>query len=787
MRLKYISKIVGCIALSLGVSSCQDFLEQTNPNTLTTGIFWEDLDDCDSGLTAVYNMFKNESLLQYRNGLVLSDLAWPNGVSYNAWPKVNDAFHLRTYDNSNAYITNQWTYLYMGIFRANQVLEGLDGIEDSISSEDDKLRFDQIKGQAIFFRALFHFYAYSIFNEGKVPLVTSVPVESEDFYVPCRTRSVLESFVRSQMEMAEELLPKKGSSDDWADAGRPRSETASAIIGLTYLHENDPAYEDTSRKPNYAEAARYFKKVIDNSNYSLAGIADNMTELNENNNESLLEIQYTLDYNSAYDSSSMSNLSSSLGQYVCAPSLGHSGGQRAIPAYWLFRTFGVEPVDKKVADNKIYLKTDYHNDIYYFNNDDEYVVSGEDEDGLYVEYYVVKKYTADLVGKIRNVSSSGTGAFAGTMEYGKYYVLYKKLYVKDVSSREPVDEYQDYNDFLSGTYPYAMYQTISSNYMSPRPYNFLCNGTWNVYNEGSVSDPVYYRYRTHSLRASYTCVLPTDEDMSYYGEPRMLDNATMTQANGWFRKYSNWDTRTNENDVTDARSAINLRVMRLASVYLWYAEALLEGGETGSQDNVNEAMLYINRLRKRAGTVLIGSPSNDVYGEFSGLSFQSEGDPDPDYDQEANSGETASSFDYADLYWSGDSEIIDTAEEVMNHIKYYESPLEISTDGFFQRFIDLRRWNIFKERLTEIGNQKIYEAALVYNSILTESLTTRPSSASSYIIDFDTTVPCMATEVYDTQFELAAQAYSDYYAYFQIPYDEILSNPNITKVVGDDE
>jgi hypothetical protein len=59
----------------------------------------------------------------------------------------------------------------------------------------------------------------------------------------------------------------------------------------------------------------------------------------------------------------------------------------------------------------------------------------------------------------------------------------------------------------------------------------------------------------------------------------------------YWKKYTNYETAT----VEDYNSGINFRVVRLADIYLLYAEALNELNRT------SEAYEYINKVRRRVG------------------------------------------------------------------------------------------------------------------------------------------------------------------------------------------
>jgi hypothetical protein len=72
----------------------------------------------------------------------------------------------------------------------------------------------------------------------------------------------------------------------------------------------------------------------------------------------------------------------------------------------------------------------------------------------------------------------------------------------------------------------------------------------------------------------------------------------LDDAKVYWKKYTNYDTQTTE---THRQSPINFRVVRLADIYLMYAEALNE------LDRTAESYEYINRVRNRVGLPNLGN------------------------------------------------------------------------------------------------------------------------------------------------------------------------------------
>jgi hypothetical protein len=59
----------------LSLSSCDDlldgFLTQENPNEVTTDVFWDNLSDCNKGLTAVYNSLKIRRYISFVRRIIV--------------------------------------------------------------------------------------------------------------------------------------------------------------------------------------------------------------------------------------------------------------------------------------------------------------------------------------------------------------------------------------------------------------------------------------------------------------------------------------------------------------------------------------------------------------------------------------------------------------------------------------------------------------------------------------------------------------------------------------------
>jgi len=189
---------------------------------------------------------------------------------------------------------------------------------------------------------------------------------------------------------------------------------------------------------------------------------------------------------------------------------------------------------------------------------------------------------------------------------------------------------------------------------------------------------------THSQR-SYATIVTKDSDGDYYQSPLITEtlpdgtvNKTKTPfTNGqaaYIRKWTDWMSKDKEDTSTGRRSGVNWREIRYADVLLMYAECLL------NQDNVTDAITYIDQVRKRAGVYTL-----QHYMDVNGGKI-----PKLDVSLYMND---------LDTYPLVDA----TAENVLHHLQMVERPTELAFEG--HRWDDLVRWGIvdqvFQERREE--------------------------------------------------------------------------------------
>ena len=263
------------VFLALALSSCvnNDSLVQVDPNVATTGSFWKTDQDAIEGVNAAYGSLLTDGTYMRSTPLLL-DLKGDDTRSNSPWDAMYNVGRFNSNVSNSAIYGWAFETYYQGIYRANQVLTNVPGI----TFTDAALK-NRILGQAYFLRGLYLFHAVNMFKNVPLPLST-------DVYHPQKTQEEGWAQVKADFKAAADLLPTSYTTVTGIDAnqkGRATKGAALAYLGKAYLFTKD-----------FTNARDTFKQVIDLGVYSLVtNYRDNFTDTNENNSESLFEVQFS--------------------------------------------------------------------------------------------------------------------------------------------------------------------------------------------------------------------------------------------------------------------------------------------------------------------------------------------------------------------------------------------------------------------------------------------------------------------------------------------------------------
>jgi len=272
------SALLTCLA-----TSCQKeeiFLEKQNPGQITNATFFQSQNDAIYAVNAAYGPLQSGNLYhnQYFN---MFDI----GIELSPTSNIPASWHISTYtfDATSPPVRDVWTGLYQIVARANFAIQGIDKMTTLTPALKNRLL-----GEAHFLRGWAYFEL--AVSWGRVPLFTEFASNAATSNLP-RAATELEVYRQAiaDFEIAEANLPVSYTG---ADVGRATKGAAVGYLGKMYLYMASPGVN--LAPDGYTRAETYFKRLTGSEfNYGLIdNYLDNFTATNENNRESLFEVQY---------------------------------------------------------------------------------------------------------------------------------------------------------------------------------------------------------------------------------------------------------------------------------------------------------------------------------------------------------------------------------------------------------------------------------------------------------------------------------------------------------------
>ncbi len=268
-------KYILLLLAGLFLFSCSKQLDQ-QPHTINYENFYQTEEDAVNAINAAYSLLTYVN--QYNSYLwLIQDVA---SDDCNARESLNDPnlHNVDEYrvDPSNTYITGLWQGSYLGISRANIVIQKVPDIDM------DSTKRDRIVGEAMYLRAMFYFNLVRIF--GDVPLTTepvSTDLTDEEIYLSRSDKDIVYDLIIDDLTNASEYLPLSYASS--MDKGRATKGAALGLLSKVYL---------TLEQWQLASATA--NEVMDLGVYSLyTDYADNFKDAHRNGEESVFAAQFS--------------------------------------------------------------------------------------------------------------------------------------------------------------------------------------------------------------------------------------------------------------------------------------------------------------------------------------------------------------------------------------------------------------------------------------------------------------------------------------------------------------
>ncbi len=285
------------LAVMVAGSSCtQEFLELEPKTGQVEANYYKTEGDAFLAVTAVYDAYsvQNWQFVPTMSD-IWSDDAFCGGSDASDMSQWQDMemFKMEPENNSSS---DLWNRCYSGIYRANLYLQK----QEDIAWETDGLKA-RFEGEVKFLRA--YFYWDLVRHYGWVPMITEVLPDVEEYKnVEQSTPNDIFTLIASDLLDAVEALPVTVTA---AEKGRVSKGAAQALAARIYLYHTGMSaisglgltaeqWGDGTTTINKAWVQSALDQVILSEQYSLVpDYADLFDWDNQNNNEAVLEIQYS--------------------------------------------------------------------------------------------------------------------------------------------------------------------------------------------------------------------------------------------------------------------------------------------------------------------------------------------------------------------------------------------------------------------------------------------------------------------------------------------------------------
>lgn len=228
-NLKHKAVIITAGVATLFATSCKDFLEEELYDANSTA----GLERYEQFQSLTAPLYGGQLWSQYEQKFSWCVNEGLSGVLYNVYDQEGSLFKLSIGDD-NAILKEGYTSLYSGIIAtANQVISKInrtiDGTEKSEGFNVPDWQLEEVKGEAMLFRAFAHFLATEYF--GEVPLVLDSETDiAQSVKLPKVTRATLYKAIEKDLLYAIDVLP-----DTPSDAKRASKNSARAVLAKLYL------------------------------------------------------------------------------------------------------------------------------------------------------------------------------------------------------------------------------------------------------------------------------------------------------------------------------------------------------------------------------------------------------------------------------------------------------------------------------------------------------------------------------------------------------------------------
>lgn len=278
MKLNILKYGIFAAVLSLGLTSCEDFLDRPAEDSYNEENYYQTDAQCIAGVGYLYSSPWYDLMRGY---FMIGEM-----LSGNIYQGQNPYVGF-TVNGSDQYLKLASASMWSVIAHANTVYNSIKGAPSSVS---DAARNTSM-GECLVWKAMAYFYLVRTF--GEVPIIhdNATSLAAGDYNQVQKVKiSDVYDYVILTLDKARELLPKKNST------GRIDYYGATGLLAKVYLTK--AGVNGSLNASDMAKAAELAKDVIDNSGRKLMENYEDIFRLQNNNcDESLIAWRWTANGN----------------------------------------------------------------------------------------------------------------------------------------------------------------------------------------------------------------------------------------------------------------------------------------------------------------------------------------------------------------------------------------------------------------------------------------------------------------------------------------------------------
>jgi hypothetical protein len=242
---------IGCLAVILAAAGCKKFLDIPLPvdQVAGSGAYSNDY-AAAAVLNNILGEITNSTSLTGNTGFPAKSGLYTDELQNASTSADLIAVYTNAVQSGNT--GTIWTYLYNELYAINLAVEGVRGAAPTVLTKKN-----QWLGEALFLRALMHFYLVNLF--GEVPIANTSDFKTNNTTKRSPAKDVYDQIIKDLKE-AQDLLTtdyRNADGNVTTERARPNKNAAIAFLARVYLYTGDWANAEAQANLLISNTAAY--------------------------------------------------------------------------------------------------------------------------------------------------------------------------------------------------------------------------------------------------------------------------------------------------------------------------------------------------------------------------------------------------------------------------------------------------------------------------------------------------------------------------------------------------